>query len=486
MLTSLKTLIERFANSTSSDDLFDAIKTIYSDAQRDPELRQWFKDVDIYIRKCLQEQGYVIQDASNDEGNRLYDRGHFLLRERYRDHTNHVLDEFKFLGTQFDEDPQNKAFAAATQKLFLDLGNDENGKPTFKQHLIKDLTNVIVPGFFESVRYVPIPRIEYSDPMIDAIVENLVIESDNLFPNSLEIASDNYFKWGRKSVANYNKNKAMVAASGVQMDLRDVSYYIHKKEGFPSVKDKGIMDIFMGGEGFSFKMALETADKSDRQHFFKVTSVKVDIKNLKLKLKKSNHKLLFNIFKPTLMSVVKPALTKVIEKQLKDSFQQADGFLFEVNKQAQAAADEIQDDPSKAPNIYSRYVTAFQQRLAEGKKKTADVVSDKKANLAMTNHDSILPQIKLPGGISSKATEYQDLAAKGDRWESPVFGLGSAAESTNIPKTAAISRKPHTSTTPALRDGSAVDSSSNGAAKATNGAPLSQFGGSNQVAGTTY
>src|SRR5207248_2971322 len=122
----------------------------------------------------------------------------FLLRQRYRNHTNRILDEVKFLGDQYDKDPQNKRFAAATQKLFTDLGNDENGKPVFKKHLVKDLSAVILPAIFENVRYVPVPRIEYSDPMVDAIVENLIVESDNLMPNVLEVTSDNYFRWGRK------------------------------------------------------------------------------------------------------------------------------------------------------------------------------------------------------------------------------------------------------------------------------------------------
>lgn len=37
----LKTLIERFANNTSTKDLFDSINTIYRDADQDPDLKNW-------------------------------------------------------------------------------------------------------------------------------------------------------------------------------------------------------------------------------------------------------------------------------------------------------------------------------------------------------------------------------------------------------------------------------------------------------------
>ena len=202
------------------DDLFDSINALYRDADRDPELKGWFQSMNRFVRKCLKQEGYVMQDAATEDWNRLYDQGQFLLRERYKDHSSHIIDELRYVAEQFDRDQYNQNFAQAMQKLFTDLGNDENGKPTFKPDLIKDLTNVILPDLFESVSYIPIPRIEYSDAMMDAVVENLVVESDNLMPNVFEFGNDNYVRWGRKQVASKITSKALLSVSGVQMDLR--------------------------------------------------------------------------------------------------------------------------------------------------------------------------------------------------------------------------------------------------------------------------
>jgi hypothetical protein len=184
--------MERFANNTSSEDLVSSINAIYADADRDPELKGWFKEMNTFIRKCLKEQGYIMQDSSTEHWNKLYDRGNFLLRDRYRPHTDRIVDEFKFMGQQFDEDPMNRRFAEACQKLFNDLGNDENGKPAFKPHLLKDLSEVIIPAAFENIRYMPIPRLEYRDPEMEFVIENLVIESDNLMPNVFEVANGKF------------------------------------------------------------------------------------------------------------------------------------------------------------------------------------------------------------------------------------------------------------------------------------------------------
>jgi hypothetical protein len=469
MLTNIKTLLERFANSTSFDDIIDSINQIYRDADADPQLKNWFKHVDAYVRKCLQQQGFIMEDRSTEEWNQLYDEGRELLRGRYRGHTDRIADEFKFIGEQFDQDPQNKAFANSITKLFNDLGHDSEGNMQFKPHLLKDLQDVIIPGIFENIRYIPIPRIEYSDPMIDAVVENLVIEGDNLAPNVMELGSDNYWRWGRKQIQSKNKNKLMLSVSGVQMDLRDVSYYVKRKQGFPSITDKGVMDIFMGGTGFSFKVEMETADKDDKIHYFKINKVTTDIKNLQIKVKKSNHKLLFGLFKPLVLKVLRPVIQRVLEKQIKDSVNQLDAMIFDIKSEADKAVESAKrnPDPENIQNIYQRYASAANQRIMQGKQKKAKLeerAKDTHVNVAVTQHDSMFKNISLPGGISSKATEYKDLAAKGDKWESPVFSIGSAKETSSLPKIASVTRKPHSTSTPNHSAGSQGQGGNFGAA----------------------
>ncbi|KAJ5109093.1 hypothetical protein N7456_005768 [Penicillium angulare] len=482
----LRTLIERFANNTSLSDFFDSLNTIYKDADQDPELRGWFKNIDTYIRKCLREQGFIMEDEATKQWNELYDKGRYLIRERYRSHSDRIVDEIKFLAEQFDKDPHNKALAESVQKLFLDLGRDSGGKVTFKKHLLTDLRDIILPGIFENVRYVPIPRIEVSDPMVDVVVENLVIESDNLMPNVVEFGSDNYFRWGRKKVTNKRDNKIMISMSGIQADFRDVSYYIKKKQGFPSITDTGIMDLLLHGEGFSVKIAASTVDKKDKQHFIKLDKVSVNVKNLDIKLKKSSHKVLFSTFKPMLFRVVRPALEKVVEAQIREAFKKGDGWAHEIQTEAKKAADAAREDPENAPSMFSRYADAIRARSqAKAKEAEAAVKRDTKVQTVMTMHDSIFPDVKLPGGVSTKATEYVDIAAKGEKWESPIFSIGNASESGDIPSNGPITRKTHTTADGVAGGGAAGTAAAAGASGAVAAASHGTNGtnGASKVAG---
>jgi hypothetical protein len=47
----LRTLLERFANGHSLDGIFGAVDQLSTDAQNDEGLRNWFKELNTYIRK---------------------------------------------------------------------------------------------------------------------------------------------------------------------------------------------------------------------------------------------------------------------------------------------------------------------------------------------------------------------------------------------------------------------------------------------------
>lgn len=206
-----------------------------------------------------------------------------------------------------------------------------------------------------------------------------------------------------------------------------------------------MLDIFFGGSGISFKVDLETADPKDQAHFFKIRQVVIDIQNMDIKVKQSNHKLLFSLFKPLLIKVVRPVVQKVLEKQIRDNVHKFDGMCYEAKKEADRAAAEARrnPDPDNVKNIYQRYYEAFQHQLSKGQQKKEDVKSDKQANVALTQHESIFKGISLPGGFSTQATKYKDMAHQGEKWQSPIFGIGSAPESKGIEATKVSGKSPY-------------------------------------------
>lgn len=59
-IAELRTLLERFANNKSMDIVIDAINALIDDTRRDQSLREWFKSIDVYIRKVSLTLRYYI------------------------------------------------------------------------------------------------------------------------------------------------------------------------------------------------------------------------------------------------------------------------------------------------------------------------------------------------------------------------------------------------------------------------------------------
>lgn len=107
-LSELRTLLERFADGQTMDGIFDAINVLIDDTRRDPELRDWFANVDTYMRKVLLDAGYVLEDECNQAANELKDKGRMFYDDKYKSHFDNLFDQFGRWFGAMGEDPLNK------------------------------------------------------------------------------------------------------------------------------------------------------------------------------------------------------------------------------------------------------------------------------------------------------------------------------------------------------------------------------------------
>lgn len=237
------------------------------------------------------------------------------------------------------------------------------------------------------------------------------------------------------------------------------------------------MDVQLANTGLDFKIHMETADKTDGAHFFKVTNVDVKISNLKLTFREQHHPILTKVASLLAKgSVLSGPIKKVLETKIKQAVSDADAFAYQIHQDVQKAKASAKNDPQNAQNVFKQYFNAYQQRMTRRKRDTEKKKEDAKAkaaekevqtNIAFMKDQRIsknwnngkgLPideQEKNPnsgsGRFTLKTQEYNKLAHDGNKWESPVFSIGSARESTNLPKVSPVSRKPHDATPSKLR-----------------------------------
>jgi hypothetical protein len=132
-----------------------------------------------------------------------------------------------------------------------------------------------MPGLIDRIGLVPIPRIEYTDDSLDLVLENLTLSAKNLFPNLVEVEVRNFVRFGSGTVTGKKDSRNKTSSNNhtlhlhmthIQTDMRDVAFYFRKKNGLPKLKDSGIADVLLGGEGLS--ATIDLASSSDPTTIF--------------------------------------------------------------------------------------------------------------------------------------------------------------------------------------------------------------------------
>ncbi|PWN89674.1 hypothetical protein FA10DRAFT_150919 [Acaromyces ingoldii] len=468
---SFRRLLERFANGRSTQPIVDALDTLYNDVGKDPELKEFFKRIDTFLRRCVQEPGFVMKEEANTQGRLLRDQGkRFFTGEgeqkgKYQPHFENffqqVADFFKAMG----DDPLNKEFGSKWDKLGKDLFFDSEGKATFKPHLWDDIRDPILPQLLTHIGYVPIPRIEYSDKMVDLVIENLNVDPANLLPNLIEIDAHHFHRMSAyKKITDQHKGTVKVLLSQIQTDLRDVHWAVKKKQGFPKITDSGSADVFLGGHGLTVAVTLET--KTGGRDVFTVKQVKAKIHKIDFAIRGSKHDLMAKVAKPLATSLVKKQICKAAEGGIRDGFEKLNDHLVAVRD-----AEE------------GKKLDTLKQKFGGSQDAGSKTESKGTFKLATSKRNSILPQMGHPDGWVHKLDAAEEKAKdsgpqhKPD-WHSPAFTIVGGAASTQTsatPKTGAANAAVKTATgangSTTLPNGAATNTA--GVAPAISGAATS-------------
>ncbi|KZT38525.1 hypothetical protein SISSUDRAFT_986068 [Sistotremastrum suecicum HHB10207 ss-3] len=405
----LRTLLERFANGKSFQPIIDALQNLADDAQNDEGLRNWISEVDTYIRKCLLEAGYVLQPACDTRARELRDSGRQFYDEKYKGHFDNLFDQIGGWFGAMGDDPLNKRFGQDWARLTKDLLFDSEGKLTFKPDLWADIRKTILPSIIDRVGYVPIPRIEYTDDMLDLVVENLTLSGRNLFPNFITMEAHNFMKFSPyNSIKDERHHEFTLTFGQIQADMRDVAFYYKNRRGI-KISDSGLADVVLGGEGLTATVHLSSAEK-DHSSVFHVKDVHVKIDTLKFSIRDAKHELLYKTIRPLATGLIKKQIQKAVADAIRTGLEYVDGQLVGVRDRMAEAKDS--DETSRT------------QVLADMFKSKADTAQSVKSKTdshfkVVSKRDSLLlPDQGHPTGLINRSNERAQAASSGSEWRS--------------------------------------------------------------------
>ncbi len=260
ILANFVTLMERFANGRSVENIQKDIGDVYDDVAAQPELRALWVDVDAWIRRVLLERGYVETIECDIAGRTLRARGkEWLQNELYAAHWDTLcwgLSTWLGIATEgpkkgrdgrewFRDDPLTRRLEADYNRLVSALFKDSRGWPTFKRHVWTELAAQLFPAV-KRWGYVTLPRVELSTPKIELVLENVHVALANVLPSLLtleehDILTCSPFDELRNECEKGSRTRFRFQVSQVQAEVRNALIALDWKT--LSLKDSGISEL---------------------------------------------------------------------------------------------------------------------------------------------------------------------------------------------------------------------------------------------------
>lgn len=339
-ITELRAIVEAFTNKPL-DDLISAIQKVASHVQDNEDVKSYFNDLTSFLDRALHDEGYVMTTKASRKVDKLYERAQDLLKtnSEWKRDAQALLYQFETYVKAIRDDKITTNLARAIQTFGEDLADLMKNLTHFASggdNIAKDFFNVVVPRIISQIQYIPCPRIEYKSADLDVAIDHLVFESASFIPDHAHIDNRNnlsFYQGYAAFVSEFNST-LKVHVDGLRMSARDISFYVFKKTGF-QWEDSGLLDVSFK-KGISFDILLDQASESDRETFFKVRKVKVNVSGLSFNLRETQHSIANFIAKPLIRPLVESSLSSALEGAIEDYLQKADLELFALQQRVMA------------------------------------------------------------------------------------------------------------------------------------------------------
>jgi len=351
-MTLLRGIVEDFAGGKSLDDVFRTFDKVVEDVKNDERLSTYFDDLQKFGNRLLHDEGYVLSQKASRKAEEFVDRAQELIQsnDQIKADVKALTQELKGYQKAFEAEKDTKELFQNLQNLSEDVADmSAAGLNIFSAQakgFYRDFWNVILPRLISSVKEIPLPRIEYISADFDLAIDDFTLKSASFIPDKIEFINRNdiLLEQGYAAFASNFDTTARLRVTGLRFSAKNIAYYICSKKGY-GYEDSGLLDIDLVNRGLSFDVELENASGDDRETFFKVKKVNVDLSSLNYSVSQSDHWILNSLLKPFARPFINMAIDKALEAQIKSSLEEADKQFYGL-QQRTLAATRAQPSPA--------------------------------------------------------------------------------------------------------------------------------------------
>lgn len=358
------TFIERLAGGKSTETLQEAVKRLGRDLKSNQEGRDLLSEAIAFARRSLHDSEFVDSEEFDKQKDSLVKRWRSMVHaqtaesKRLSTDLQAVQDELDVLTTGMKEDKALNNLKNAHERLAKDLAKAAADAGMAGQvgvgmvpWLLKDLLNVYLPLLIDYVKQIPIPRTEYKDSDVEFVVEDLSIETLRVLPGHAHLSTTVDMDVDKPTAAADAKTdistRTKLEVTGVQMQLREVSFWYSDPSLPVASQVSGLMDITIPPKGVDISASLGLIPTASGRHrrerhggFHKISNVSVTLSDdTSIGLRKTNHPVLISTFKPIVKKRLISTIEQVLAEKIKMVLEMIDGIAWDTHLRAEVFAD---------------------------------------------------------------------------------------------------------------------------------------------------
>ncbi|KAJ9113527.1 hypothetical protein QFC20_001878 [Naganishia adeliensis] len=342
----LRKFVENLAGK-SMDGVIETSQKAADDIKNDPRLSEYFNAIGEYLDRILHDEGYIVSQRAYRKASSLYDDGQSLLQDnpQWKSDASALQKELESFFNALTNDELTSNLVDAIENMGEDMA--DAGKVGFNSlkangaGLYRDFVDVMVPRIIGLIKEIPVPRIEFKSEDVDLVIDDFNLASASFIPDSIRFVAHNDFEFtqGYATYASEYDSTVRLRVKGLHVSAKDIAYWFSKKSGWVQFEDSGLLDIEFGPRGIDFDVTLENATDDDRETFFVVKNVDVNITGFDYQIRQNQKWLATWLAKAPMRAFLRSNITHTLEVQITEYLKRADFQLFGLQQRAIAATN---------------------------------------------------------------------------------------------------------------------------------------------------
>jgi len=256
-------LVASFAGRESLEKWKSSLWKLLDLFEKNPEWNQYLTDLKNFIISTQSEE-QVRSEEFKQKSKELAHRGRDLVQQLTdRTEVDNFLNSSEELFDNIKNDEYVKLLREQAGIVSSDLSYvNTEGKVTVDTDMLSKLQAVLLPTLAETLKYIPMPRIESRDHHREFWLDNISLCGYDIIPENIHfhLESDSLFSF-KDIETKGSYSHLVITLDKFRTELKNMTFF-YKKKTFPVLMDSGVVTFRIGGDGARLKLVFTVIQRS--------------------------------------------------------------------------------------------------------------------------------------------------------------------------------------------------------------------------------